>query len=197
MTATMTPPVSHLTGPARAHAVTLIGLLAAGGTSDRTIADCINLTADDVVALREENGIPTGRTRLRRRPRERCTGMNDRWCPTHGDCSCPGGGDPNLESRTCPVHSLSSDHGIWEPFVLQVSAGDCVIASYRCGPKLDSPYYLMYWHGAPNGFPHWSLNPPPRQYVFERDVPTDTPTLPGLELGVFADTFGVRRSTTY
>lgn len=182
MTVTVTPSGARLTGPARAHAVTLIRLLAAGGTSDRTIADCVTLTAADVVALREESGIPIGRTRLRRRPQERCTGMNDRWCPTHGDCSCPAGGDPDLESRTCPVHSLSSDHGIWEPFVLQVSATHCVIASYRCGPKLGSPYYVMYWHGVANGHPHWSLDPPPRQFVFDRAMPTATPALPGLEL---------------
>lgn len=41
-----------------------------------------------------------------------CTGAAARWCPVHGNCSCPQLPDGTL-SRTdddCPLHGTASDH---------------------------------------------------------------------------------------
>lgn len=43
----------------------------------------------------------------------RCTGTTARWCPIHGDCTCPD--DPNdiryLNADNCPLHDSASPHG--------------------------------------------------------------------------------------
>lgn len=37
-----------------------------------------------------------------------CTGVTASWCPVHGDCRCD---PPTLDSRLCPLHAPTSDHG--------------------------------------------------------------------------------------
>lgn len=41
-----------------------------------------------------------------------CTGLTARWCPVHGDCSCPDAGDGrcDFESGSCPLHRTGSTH---------------------------------------------------------------------------------------
>lgn len=43
-------------------------------------------------------------------PEPECTGIFSRWCPRHGDCTCP---EPelSLDSETCPLHGSRSAHG--------------------------------------------------------------------------------------
>ena len=38
----------------------------------------------------------------------RCTGLTARWCPVHGDCTCPQ--DSDLDSPDCPLHAPLSSH---------------------------------------------------------------------------------------
>lgn len=37
-----------------------------------------------------------------------CTGISARWCPVHGDCTCPDESD--LCEEWCPLHGLASSH---------------------------------------------------------------------------------------
>lgn len=45
-----------------------------------------------------------------------CTGLTARWCPAHGDCTCPR--DPGIETdmddEGCPLHGSESDHPVGE-----------------------------------------------------------------------------------
>jgi hypothetical protein len=58
-----------------------------------------------------------------------CTGISARWCPIHGDCVCPeipgSGGEIDMNSDACPLHSFSSRHG--EDVVIQTAWGPIVI----------------------------------------------------------------------
>lgn len=37
-----------------------------------------------------------------------CDSVTARWCPVHGDCTCPEDGD--LDDEACPLHSPDSLH---------------------------------------------------------------------------------------
>jgi len=42
-----------------------------------------------------------------------CTGISARWCPTHGDCSCPTNDDGEvyeMDDWNCPLHAPESNH---------------------------------------------------------------------------------------
>jgi hypothetical protein len=39
-----------------------------------------------------------------------CTGTTARWCPVHGDCTCPRP-DLELDAASCPLHAPGSEHG--------------------------------------------------------------------------------------
>lgn len=47
---------------------------------------------------------------------EVCTGVTARWCPIHGDCTCPEIGSPDdpgdrsHDSDGCPLHDMGSPH---------------------------------------------------------------------------------------
>jgi hypothetical protein len=43
-------------------------------------------------------------------PAPACTGLSARWCPVHGDCTCPPDDSEDLAAHGCPLHSAGSDH---------------------------------------------------------------------------------------
>jgi len=61
--------------------------------------------------------------------KEKCTGLTARWCPIHGDCTCPERPDGDWDgSDDCPLHGLDSDHGekIECPWPHHVTSPICV-----------------------------------------------------------------------
>lgn len=42
----------------------------------------------------------------------RCTGLAAKWCPIHGDCTCPNnnGYYAALDRWDCPLHGAQNDH---------------------------------------------------------------------------------------
>ncbi len=54
----------------------------------------------------------------RRSCKRRCTGLTARWCPIHGDCTCPNPADrddfgpSDMDDMHCPLHGEASDHPI-------------------------------------------------------------------------------------
>lgn len=44
-----------------------------------------------------------------------CTGLTATWCPTHGNCACPGlipFAERTLDSDECPLHNDQSSHAV-------------------------------------------------------------------------------------
>ncbi len=66
------PAVARLTGPSRDNVIALIGQLAHAGTNDPDTGARLGLTAAEVAALREENGIEAGEQRWRGREGGTC-----------------------------------------------------------------------------------------------------------------------------
>lgn len=54
-----------------------------------------------------------------------CTSVSAKWCPFHGDCTCPIdeelGYQPHLDHPTCPLHGYHSTHG--EPQGIETAWG--------------------------------------------------------------------------
>jgi hypothetical protein len=45
-----------------------------------------------------------------------CTGLTDRWCPIHGDCTCEDVEIGGPDSEDCPLHGTESTHLISSTF---------------------------------------------------------------------------------
>lgn len=68
---------------------------ARGGVSPTSDSEALVAIAD-VLGIRREGSPP-------------CTSLAARWCPNHGECTCP---DPenDLEDAACPLHALLGEH---------------------------------------------------------------------------------------
>ena len=60
---------------------------------------------------------------------QHCTGLSARWCPLHGDCSCPEPED-SLDDPSCPLHDWKSSHAATQ----EVAGADLANV---CGPLLE------------------------------------------------------------
>lgn len=62
-----------------------------------------------------------------------CTGVSAKWCPVHGDCTCPNnnGDYDSLNDDDCPLHSASSQHA--EEQGIQTAFGFVTYADFEQG----------------------------------------------------------------
>jgi hypothetical protein len=69
----------------------------------------------------------------------RCTGVAARWCPVHGDCTCPyteqeleAAGESGYEDPECPLHGRASDHAEEPepPITGPVQVGERLVADH-------------------------------------------------------------------